>query len=97
MTVPAEFLTLTDAGAYCGRRGSPASKARWSRRHLLSAVPHFHPPGSGILLRREDLDRWLSQYRQEPLDLDAVVREVLRPLEPRPRNARGRYETKEAG
>jgi len=89
-----QYLGLAESGIYCGRAGSRAAAARWARRHLLSAVPHFHPPGSGILFRRSDIDQWLCKYRQEPIDLDAIIAAVLKPREPRPRNARGRYETK---
>lgn len=62
------YLTLAQAGMYCGGRF-----ARWARRHLLPYVPHIHPPGSGILFRTEDVDRWLAQYREEPICVDDVV------------------------
>jgi len=88
------YLGLAAAAEYCGRSGSPAAMARWARRHLLSAIPHFQPPGTGILFRREDLDAWLARYRKEPIDLDAVIAAVMKPREPRRRDGRGRYETK---
>lgn len=41
------YLTLAQAGAYCGGRS-----ARWARRNLLPNIPHLHPPSSGVLFRR---------------------------------------------
>jgi hypothetical protein len=75
------FLTLAQAGEYCGGRS-----ARWARRHLLPAIPHYHPPGSGILINIADIDSYLKTHRHEPVELDAVVRDVLRE---RPRSRKG--------
>lgn len=66
------YLTLAQAGAYCGGRS-----ARWARRNLLPNIPHLHPPSSGVLFRREDVDQWLAQYHRESVDLDRVVHDVL--------------------
>jgi hypothetical protein len=66
------YLTLAQAGQYCGGRS-----ARWARRHLLPNIHHIHPPSSGVLFRREDVDAWLEKYRKEPIDLDCLMRDVL--------------------
>jgi hypothetical protein len=66
------FLTLAQAGEYCGGRS-----ARWARRHLLPNVPYHHPPNSGVLFQQADVDAWIAQYRREPVDLDRVVRDVM--------------------
>lgn len=64
------YLSLSAAAAYVGR--SP----RWLRRRL-SEIPHYRPDHSGILFRCSDLDGYLSRFRKEPLNLDAVVSSVL--------------------
>ncbi len=57
---------LADAGIYVRGPIARAAAAQWARRHLVPHVPHFHPPGSGIIFRREDIDKWLARYRVEP-------------------------------
>jgi hypothetical protein len=69
------FFTLAQAGEFCGGR-----KTRWARRHLLGTIPHFHPPGSGVLFRREDVVNWLEQHRREPTNVDAVVAKIFGPV-----------------
>jgi hypothetical protein len=81
---------LADAGIYVRGPIARAAAAQWARRHLVPHVPHYHPPGSGIIFRREDIDRWLTKYRIEPdtppeIDLD----EILGTLDRRPPRRRG--------
>ena len=74
----AEFLSLAAAGAYVhGGTPRPAS-ARWARRHLLPHVPHFQPPNSGILFRKEDIDRWLEKFRHDPAVASQDLAEFLK-------------------
>lgn len=70
-------ISLADAGAYCGRRGSPASSARWARGHLLPNVRYVHLPGSGIVFRKENIDSYLSRFIVEPPDIDKIVAGVF--------------------
>lgn len=39
-------------------------------------IPHFRVGGK-ILVAKADSDSWLQRYRREPVDLDALVDEVL--------------------
>ena len=67
------YLNLKDAGLYCGGK-SP----RWARRHLLQNVPYVDLPGSGAaLFKREDIDKFLEQYRREPVNVNAVVAKIM--------------------
>lgn len=38
--------------------------------------PHFRPGGK-VLIRRSDWDHWLEQFKTAPVDLDALVAEVM--------------------
>jgi hypothetical protein len=76
-----KYLMLADSGILCGRNpNSPAAAARWARRHLMGAIPHYHPPGSGILFKKEDIDAWLEKHRREPVDVNAVVARIMGPV-----------------
>jgi len=51
-------------------------------RKLLSipgGLPHFRVGGK-ILVGKKDFDTWMQRHRQEPLNLDSVVEEVLKDL-----------------
>ncbi|HZL97657.1 MAG TPA: helix-turn-helix domain-containing protein, partial [Terriglobales bacterium] len=69
-----DYFTLSQAGKYCGRC---KDEARWSRRHLMGVIPHFHPPGSGVLFKKEDVDAWLEKHRREPVNADAVFANLM--------------------
>ncbi len=88
------YLTLARAGAYATGRDPDASSARWARRHLLGSVAHYQLPGSGIAFKAEDIDAYLTRFRREPVNLDRVVREVMR--KPTARGKGGRFERKGA-
>ena len=58
---------------------------RWLRNRLVDRtrpLPH-HRVGGKLLVRKEDFDQWISQYRQDrPADeLDEVVNGVLEKLD----------------
>jgi len=79
--VTGPYLTLAEAGKYCGNRS-----VKWVRRHLLPNIKHIHPPSAGILLDRESIDNFMQRFVVEPLNVDDIVREVLH-HERRSRNA----------
>ena len=70
------FLDLAGASAY-------TSLSQRTLRRLIAmpgGLPH-HRIGSGkILVRRIDLDNFLSQHRREPLDIDRLASEALAEL-----------------
>lgn len=71
------YLDLKASGIYCGRKESGSGAARWARRHLMGTIPHYHPPGSGVLFRKEDIDAWLEQHRREPPNVGSVIAQIM--------------------
>jgi excisionase family DNA binding protein len=76
---PAEpaFFDLAGASVYLG--------GAWSVRTLrrliaVGEIPYYRRGRGKILLRRVDLDQYLSQHRQVGVDLDAVANEVVAEL-----------------
>jgi hypothetical protein len=95
------YLPLADAGLYVRPGRSREAAARWARRHLLPNVPHIHPPETGIMFCKTDIDKYLAQFRVDPQEaLDRAVREATAFIrEAQKRDREGRYTRKgeEAG
>ena len=73
--VQPSFFDLKILAAYS------SCSVRWLRNHLVDRIhplPHFRIGGK-ILVKREEFDHWIAQYRQDrPFDeLDDVVNGVL--------------------
>lgn len=51
---------------------------RAALRDPLHPLPHYRPHAGGkVLVRRSEFDAWMSQFRADSTDVDAIVREVL--------------------
>jgi Helix-turn-helix domain len=74
-----EYLTLRDLAGYCG------IGTRRLRQHLTDPghpLPHFRVGGK-ILVRRSDLESWISAYRRVGApDVERIVREVVSEVAP---------------
>ncbi len=75
----ARYLSLARAGAFA-RGGTPnAASARWARRLLLPHIPHYHLPGTGPVVKVEDIDTYLEKFRREPANVTGLIHEILTP------------------
>ena len=71
------YLSLADAGLYVRPGRSRVAAARWARRNLLPHIPHVHPPGTGVMFKKDDIDSYLSRFRVDPAEeVDRAVREA---------------------
>lgn len=79
LTSPADpYLSLRALAAYSG------CSVRWLRDRLVDAhhaLPCFRLPGGKVLVKRNDFDAWMAQYRQVGrADVERVVSDVLNGL-----------------
>lgn len=71
------FFDLCGASAYLGG----AWGVRTLRRLVgIGEIPFYRRGRGKILLKKNDLDRFLAQYRQEAVDLDALAAEAIAEL-----------------
>jgi hypothetical protein len=73
-----EFMRLAAAGRYGGGTGNDDSCARFARRKFVPNIPVYQLPGSGLLLKKEDIDAYLEKFRRDPINLDDVVADIFR-------------------
>ncbi len=75
----AEYLSLRQLSAYFGLS---IRTLRNSLVHPVTPLPYFRVCRK-IPVRRSDPDAWLSRYRhaEQPVDLDALVNDVLAGLQ----------------
>ncbi len=69
------YLSLKALSAYAGLSIRTLRMALTDPVHPL---PHYRPGGGKILVRRSDFDRWMTKFRQESPDLDALVSEIAK-------------------
>jgi len=87
MTHGAEFVTLQDTGRTTGV--SVATVRRW----LKAGLPYSQPiPGGRILIKREDLERFLERGRRQDAAtfVDRCIEDVLTDLEKNAFPAKGK-------
>jgi transposase len=71
------YFDLKGLSAYTG--GGLSIRTLRKVLTMPDGLPHFRVGGK-ILVSKNDFDSWVKRYRKEPLDLDAVVEEVLKDL-----------------
>jgi hypothetical protein len=71
------YFDLRGLSAYTG--GGLSIRTLRKVLTLPDGLPHFRVGGK-ILVSRDDFDSWLKRFRQKPLDLDAIVQEILKDL-----------------
>jgi hypothetical protein len=81
---PIEYFDLRGLASYS------SSSIRWLRDRLIDRnhpLPHYRVEGK-LLVKREDFDRWIAQYRQERSadELEEVVNGVVAEMMPRGRS-----------
>jgi excisionase family DNA binding protein len=79
VTVDDRYLSLRSLAAYAGV-SVRTLRGLLVRRH--GPLPHYRMGGK-ILVRRSDFDRWAAEFKvvRPNVDLEAVVRDVVRGLE----------------
>jgi len=72
------FFDLAGASAYLGG----ALQVRTLRRLISQpgGLPYYQVGRGKVMIRRADLDAWLAQHRQEPVDLDAIADQAITEL-----------------
>jgi hypothetical protein len=79
-TVIDPYLPLKALADYSGLSVRKLRDYLGDARHPLPC----YPVGGKILVRRSDFDTWIAAYRQHGRrDVDAIVNDVLRDLQPR--------------
>ncbi len=68
------YLSLKALSAHSGMSIRTLRKALNDPVHPL---PHFRPGGK-ILIRRSDFDQWMTRFRQDGSDLDALVSQIVK-------------------
>ena len=66
-TTATPYMTVAEAAEYL----------RWPKERIYkltaaNAIPHFHQDGR-ILLRRDEIDAWLEQFREGPRKRDTAT------------------------
>ena len=79
VTIPLDpFFSLRAASSYCGLSGR---SLRWWLSHPERPLPCYRVNGK-ILLRRSELDRWLSAFRRVGTeDVNTMVDGLLREIQ----------------
>ena len=73
------YLPLKALAAYAGMSVRRLRTALTDPAHPL---PHYRPGGGKIVVRRSDFDRWMARFRREGPDVDRLVSEVLKGIQP---------------
>jgi excisionase family DNA binding protein len=78
LKIEAAYFDLVGASAYLGG----ALQVRTLRRLIAQpgGLPFYRVGRGKVMVRRQDLDAWLSQHRQEPVDLNALADQALAEL-----------------
>jgi hypothetical protein len=68
------YFDLKGLHDYCG--GAISVRKLRALLKQPDGLPHFRV-GSKILVAKADFDAWVQRFRREPIDLDALVDEIL--------------------
>jgi hypothetical protein len=73
--IEAKYLDLRALSVY-----TSLSVSTWREILKRPGAPNVYRLPEKILLKKSDVDKWLEQYRQDPIDLDEIVAKILNDL-----------------